>query len=164
MTVFRPQPRTCERAREWASLRLDGELSELEHALLRAHLARCASCSAYARAISETTETIRAAEQERLPEPIALPLRRRRVGIPARSLRASTAAAAVIAAAVGLGTLFGSLGGTRAELSANAVRLSRNSIASGPSTDSDALIKTPRLAMLHAQMGIGKQRGIRIDV
>src|SRR5207247_8945881 len=105
MTVFRPQPRTCERAREWASLRLDGELSELEQALLRAHLARCASCSAYARAITETTSAIRVAERQQLPEPITLPLRRRRSGIPAHALRASTAAAAVVAAAVGPGTL-----------------------------------------------------------
>jgi predicted anti-sigma-YlaC factor YlaD len=164
MTDFRPQPRICERAREWSSLRLDGELSELEQALLRAHLDRCASCRAYAHAVSRIAETIRTAEREQLPEPIALPSRRSRIAVPARALRASTAAAAVVAAAVGLGTLFGSLGGTSTGLSANAVRLSQNSIASGPSTDSDALIKAPRLAMLHAEMGVGKQRGIRIDV
>jgi len=163
MTVFRPQPRTCERAREWASLRLDGELSELEWALLEAHLARCTSCSMYARSVAETTDAIRNAEPERLQQPIALPLRRRRIGISARALQASTGAAAVLATAVGLGTLFGSLGGTQAGLSANAVRLSRSSIAAGPASESDALLKVPRLAMLKAQMGIGKQRGIRID-
>ena len=163
MTVFRPQPRTCERAREWASLRLDDELSELEGALLEAHLARCTSCSVYARTVAETTDAIRKAEPERLQQPIALPSRRHRIGIPARALQASTAAAAVLAAAVGLGTLFGSLGGTQAGLSANAVRLSRSSIGAGPATESDALLKMPRLAMLKAQMGIGKQRGIRIE-
>ncbi len=164
MTVFRLQPRTCERAREWASLRLDGELSELEQALFDAHLARCVGCAAYARDVARTTEAIRSAAPQRLPEPIVLPLRRRRAGIPARALQVSTAAAAVVAAAVGLGTLFGSLGETQGTLSANSVRLSRSSIASGPSTVSDELLKVPRLAMIHAEMGIGKQRGIRIDV
>src|SRR3954454_17246769 len=38
----------CERARLWASLRADGELSELEGALLDAHLARCAECRSVA--------------------------------------------------------------------------------------------------------------------
>ena len=37
----------CERAREWASLRLDGELSELERALLDAHTRNCAACAEY---------------------------------------------------------------------------------------------------------------------
>ena len=32
-----PQSSRCERARFWASLRADGELSELESALLHAH-------------------------------------------------------------------------------------------------------------------------------
>ena len=39
----------CERARQWASLRLDGELSELENALLDAHLGRCQACSGFVR-------------------------------------------------------------------------------------------------------------------
>jgi predicted anti-sigma-YlaC factor YlaD len=34
----------CDRTREWISLALDGELSELEHALMEAHLQRCDSC------------------------------------------------------------------------------------------------------------------------
>jgi len=34
----------CARARFWASLRIDGELSELEGALLDAHLTRCEAC------------------------------------------------------------------------------------------------------------------------
>jgi predicted anti-sigma-YlaC factor YlaD len=164
MTGFRLQPRTCERAREWASLRLDGELSELEQALLDAHLARCAGCSAYARDVSGATAALRDAELVLLPEPIALPFRRRRAGVSARALQASTAVAAVLAAAVGLGTFFGSLGGPPATVGASVTRLARNSIASGPSTEADALLKTPRLAMIHAQMGVGKQRGVRFDI
>ena len=34
----------CDRAREWVSLELDGELSELGAARLDAHLVRCAAC------------------------------------------------------------------------------------------------------------------------
>ena len=45
----------CARARFWASLRVDGELSELEGALLDAHLGRCADCSAYAAGVTGTT-------------------------------------------------------------------------------------------------------------
>ena len=153
----------CERAREWVSLRLDGELSELEHALLAEHLVRCESCAAYSGNVSATTEAIRKADLERLRRPVALPLRRRRIGISARALQASAGSAAVLAAAVGLGTLFGSVGNTPRNLSTNAVRLSRSSIGAGPATESDALIKVPRLAMLKAEMGIGKQRGIRIE-
>jgi predicted anti-sigma-YlaC factor YlaD len=161
MNGFRLQPRTCERSREWASLRLDSELSELEQALLDAHLARCESCATYARAIQGATERIRSAAPIRLGEPISLPSRRRAFPA-ARAFRAGSATAAVIACAVGLGTLFGSLGSSSSSLSANAARLSSSSIASGPSTEADALVRAPRLAMLKAQLGVGKQRGVGI--
>jgi predicted anti-sigma-YlaC factor YlaD len=160
MNGFRLQPRTCERSREWASLRLDSELSELEQALLGAHLARCESCAAYARAIEFATERMRSAAPVRLGEPISLPSRHR--ALPARAFRAATATAALIACAVGLGTLFGSLGASTPGLTANAARLAASNIASGPSTEADALIRAPRLAMLKAQLGVGKQRGVGI--
>jgi predicted anti-sigma-YlaC factor YlaD len=160
MNAFRLQPRTCERSREWASLRLDSELSELEQALLDAHLARCESCAAYARAIEATTERMRSAAPIRLGEPILLPSRRR--VFPMRAFRAATATAAVVACAAGLGTFFGSLGGSSPSLSANAARLSSSNIASGPGTEADALVRAPRLAMLKAQLGVGKQRGVGI--
>ncbi len=151
MNTFRLQPRTCERSREWASLRLDSELSELEQALLDAHLARCESCAAYASAIGAATSALRSTPPVRLREPILLPSRRRM--LPLRALRAGTATAAVVACAVGLGTLFGSLGGGSPSLSANAARLSASNIASGPSTEADVLVRAPRLAMLKAQLG-----------
>lgn len=40
-------PLACERARVSASLRADGELSELESAQLEAHLRRCAACRGF---------------------------------------------------------------------------------------------------------------------
>jgi ABC-type glutathione transport system ATPase component len=55
----------CERARQWASLRIDGELSELEDALLEKHLEGCASCSAFAVRLAATTEAVRAVPLER---------------------------------------------------------------------------------------------------
>jgi anti-sigma factor RsiW len=89
----------CARARFWASLRIDGELSELEGALLDAHLARCAECRAVAADFAAETGTLRAARLER-PEPVMLPSRR-----PARRLLAT----ALIAAVVVLGAIAGGL-------------------------------------------------------
>ena len=161
MTVFRLQPHACERAREWASLRLDGELSELEHVLLASHFDRCPACAAYGAELAAATAAIRSAPAERLSRPIALPLRRR-IAFAARALQAGTGVAAVLAAAVGLGTLFGST--HQPSLSANAVRLSSSAIHAGPNSESDALIRAPRLAMLKAELGVGKQRGLGLNV
>ena len=52
----------CARASEWASLRLDDQLSDFEEVLLEAHLARCAECRAFAATISGLTYSLRAAE------------------------------------------------------------------------------------------------------
>ena len=162
MTVFRLQPHACERAREWASLRMDGELSELEHVLLASHLDRCAGCSTYAVGLAAATEAMRAAPAQQLTRPIALPLGRR-IAFAARALQAGTGVAAVLAAAVGLGTLFGA-SSHQPSLSASAVRLSSSAIHAGPNSESDALISEPRLAMLKAELGVGKQRGLGLNV
>jgi predicted anti-sigma-YlaC factor YlaD len=61
----------CERARFWTSLRLDGELSELEGALLDAHLARCAGCREVADGFDAATTALRSAPRERVA-PLAL--------------------------------------------------------------------------------------------
>ena len=52
---------TCDRAREWSSLRLDGELSELESALLEAHLKHCTACAAFAVAAEAVALQLRCA-------------------------------------------------------------------------------------------------------
>jgi anti-sigma factor RsiW len=67
----------CERARECASLRLDGELSEFEQALVVAHLARCEPCRSFASELEAVTEHVRTTPLARLDQPIALPSRRR---------------------------------------------------------------------------------------
>jgi hypothetical protein len=87
------------------SLDLDGELSEVEHALLRAHLERCGACAAAARDVWVFTVALRAAPLERPVTVPALPRRRR----PAVRVFQVGAAAAAVAAAVGLGSLAGSL-------------------------------------------------------
>jgi predicted anti-sigma-YlaC factor YlaD len=51
----------CERARFRASLRLDNELSELEGALLDAHLARCAGCQRVVAGFRGSTSALRSA-------------------------------------------------------------------------------------------------------
>ena len=88
----------CERARSWASLRADGELSDLESALLDAHLGRCSSCRAFARGTEEIAVTLRAARLE-TPAPFALrPRQARRAGLGA--LQVAAAVAVVVTAGV----------------------------------------------------------------
>lgn len=85
----------CERARRWASLRADDELSELESALLDAHLGRCLPCRAFAEGAEEVAVALRTARLER-PSPLALMLPHRRPAL--RALQVTSAAALVVAA------------------------------------------------------------------
>ena len=105
----RPRSAGCERARAWASLELDGELSELERALLESHLDRCAACAAVAAEIRALTGAVRAAPLERPAKPVFVP-RERPAARPPRAVGARVAAAATLAAlAAGLGVVTGSL-------------------------------------------------------
>jgi anti-sigma factor RsiW len=88
----------CERIRGYAAWSVDGELSEVEAAALAAHLAACASCSAYAASLGEAARLVRQTPLERLDFPIVLPSRRLRL---ARTIQVGAAAAAV-AAVVGV--------------------------------------------------------------
>jgi predicted anti-sigma-YlaC factor YlaD len=93
----------CERARQWASASVDGELSTFERALLADHLERCASCREFSLAITDLTTALRAAPRERL-EGISIGRVRRHV-----RLRLAPAAAAMAVAAVGLGSVLASV-------------------------------------------------------
>jgi predicted anti-sigma-YlaC factor YlaD len=95
--------RDCERARQWASSELDGELSSFENALLRAHLAGCASCTDFQAAISGATGTLRSAPLEPFQGVIEYGRVRRRL-----RMRLAPAAAAMAVAAVGLGSILAS--------------------------------------------------------
>ena len=95
----------CERARAWVSLGLDSELSEVEEALLRAHVGRCAACAAFARDVDGLTQEIRTTRPQR-PVATRVSLHRRRAAT--RTLQLGAAAAAVVAIAAGFGSLAGS--------------------------------------------------------
>ena len=90
----------CERARSWASLAPDGELSELERKLLDAHLARCPACASFSVEVAAIAAELRAAALVPLAQPVAIPSWRRRP-VYAR-VRAVGAAAAVAVMALGI--------------------------------------------------------------
>jgi predicted anti-sigma-YlaC factor YlaD len=86
----------CERGREWISLRLDGELSELAQKMLDSHLARCAECRAFDADVAATTGLLRATPLEQPERPVALPYGRR-LAFSTRRLTAAAASAAAVA-------------------------------------------------------------------
>jgi anti-sigma factor RsiW len=90
----------CERARSWAALAPDGELSELERKLLHSHLERCSACASFAVEVEAIAVELRAAALQPLPQPVALPVWRRRP-VYAR-MRTVGAAAAVAVMALGI--------------------------------------------------------------
>jgi anti-sigma factor RsiW len=98
----------CERARQWASAAVDGELSTFERALLADHIERCASCREFSRDVTGLTTALRAAPREPF-EGVVISRVRRQV-----RLRLAPAAAAMAIAAVGLGSLLASTQFTRA--------------------------------------------------
>lgn len=106
--MTRVSDRGCSRALAWASLELDGELSQLESVLLERHLARCAACSVHVSEMRTLTDTLRSAPPEAPSAPVFVARRRSR----SAPLVAKVAVAAALAlAAGGLGVFAGSLGG-----------------------------------------------------
>lgn len=94
----------CERARLWASLDADSEITELERTALGAHLRGCPGCAA---AVMEVGVVVRSMRRTPLVEPsrplLLLPRGRRH-----RRLHLAASAAAV-AAALAFGSLAGAL-------------------------------------------------------
>jgi predicted anti-sigma-YlaC factor YlaD len=93
--ALRLQPQKCDRARAWVSMRLDDEISELEEALLDAHLRRCAACSEFEASVRGAVFTLRAQPLEQVKHPVVIIGRRR---LPMR--RSAIASVAAVAAAV----------------------------------------------------------------
>jgi anti-sigma factor RsiW len=85
----------CDRVRAQVSLELDGELSQLERAMVAAHLDRCAECRDYESEVNAFTRVLREAPLKRMETPVII--RRPRRAILAR-LQAGAAAAIAIAA------------------------------------------------------------------
>jgi Putative zinc-finger len=98
---------SCRRGRELVSLELDGEISQLEEALLGTHLAICEDCRSFRAQMGPATATLRAAPLEQLERAIVLPPHR---AIGLRTLQVG-AAAAVVAIAGAASLLLGPLRG-----------------------------------------------------
>lgn len=90
----------CDRGREWISLRLDGELSELAQKMLDSHLVRCGDCRAFEEQVSGIAFQLRSAPLEQLERPVEIRRSRRRM--PVRVWSMGAAAASVAVAAVGV--------------------------------------------------------------
>ncbi len=82
------------------SLRLDGELSQLEHRMVAAHLGRCADCRTFEASIVSFTTALRAAPLEQLSRPVVV-RRSRRVSLVGAHIGV---AATLVIALVGLVT------------------------------------------------------------
>jgi anti-sigma factor RsiW len=99
-----PRSGRCDRARQWASLRVDGELSELEGALLDKHLEACPACRAFSEGLASATEIVRATPVEEPQIVYSPPERRVVLRLPVRR----RVAVIGIAAAAALGSFVGS--------------------------------------------------------
>jgi hypothetical protein len=95
----------CDRAHEYVSRRLDGDLSELEAVLLRAHLKRCPTCRDFDAALVGQTTLLRNSQLEPLGFPLRLPSLRRNVW----TLRLGAIAAVAAVALIGTVTAIDSL-------------------------------------------------------
>jgi predicted anti-sigma-YlaC factor YlaD len=106
-------PTDCMQAREAASLRLDGELSEFDAVRLGLHLRDCAACHAYAREIEAITLELRSAPLEQ-PQGKSFVLRPKRV--PAIRMQvAAVAAVGLVAAVAGTSFAIGRVVGTESD-------------------------------------------------
>jgi predicted anti-sigma-YlaC factor YlaD len=123
----------CERACEWVSLELDGELSDFERTLLGAHLAECGDCRAFREDVASVTHQLRASALEQPERAVRVVRHRRRA-----SLRLAPAAAAIAVLAVGLGSVFGALNSGDL-LGPSVDRLRAGSAAAAVDIDVDAL-------------------------
>jgi anti-sigma factor RsiW len=136
-------PTDCMLARENASARLDGELTELDALRLDAHLASCGECASFAAGIARTAGELRAAALD--PAPAAVFFAR-----PRRWTRPHVAAVAavwlLVAAAAGSSFLVGrQLGGGSAQ--PLVIRTATAATRTDPGL----------LAMLHGDRGLPSQ-------
>src|SRR4029453_14306152 len=106
MRLMRASVTPCDQAREYVSLALDSELTEVERVRLDAHTASCAACRTYVSQREGGTHELRGAEPEQPAYTVVLP-RTRRLSV--RSFQVGAAAAAVVAI-VAAGSLFQGLG------------------------------------------------------
>jgi anti-sigma factor RsiW len=94
MRVVRPSV-ICDRVRSQVSLELDGELSQLERAMVAAHLRRCPECRAYQAQVTSFTRVLREAPLKEMEKPVVVRKPRRAI---AGRLQAGVAAAVALVA------------------------------------------------------------------
>ena len=92
----------CDRVRAQISVGLDGELSQLERAMLASHFERCPECKAYEASMTVLTQALREAPFELLSRPVVIRPRRRFV---TTSVQVGAAAAVAVTALLGAGGL-----------------------------------------------------------
>lgn len=100
---MKPFSGECERARQWISAGLDGELSEFEGALLEGHLVACKACTAFLVETRSLTDELRRSPLE--PFEVRVAARKR----PRIALRLSPVAASLAIVAVGVGSILASV-------------------------------------------------------
>lgn len=145
----------CDRAREWATAEVDGELSRFELVLLRAHLDACPPCREFRTAIGGITHTLRATPLERLERTIEVKRLRRRLRT---RFAPATAAMALAAVVLGSGLLSSelrsgsvqsakgsSVDGVARLASADTMNLSKNQALEQKSATSDSAQNLRRL-------------------
>src|SRR5581483_2518027 len=89
----------CERASQWISLRLDGELSELETAALERHLDACPRCAALATRVGGFTWMLRDQPLLEIPREVVVAAPR------SQRVRVARRGGAVLAFAAALGAV-----------------------------------------------------------
>jgi ferric-dicitrate binding protein FerR (iron transport regulator) len=85
----------CERARAWASLLPDGELSLFERRLLDAHCVRCSECRRLRADVASLTTIVRGTPLDEMARPVRVPSARLRSWRPASGVLASGGVAAL---------------------------------------------------------------------
>jgi predicted anti-sigma-YlaC factor YlaD len=99
-------PIECAQARDAASARLDGALSELDELRLEAHLDTCADCRSFAVEGRAIAAVLRASALEQPGRPMFAPVPQRRPLVRRPLVRAHAAAAAVVLLAAATGSSF----------------------------------------------------------
>jgi len=143
----------CERARAWAALRPDGELSTIELRMLDVHLDGCAACRRFAETVTGATRLVRETEDEAPALLFDLRLaRRHRVRRLASSVARAGVAAAAISAAFVVGVAFptGDVGG---DVEATAPVVRPPSLSELTAKNDGELLRIERAGDAHALIG-----------
>jgi predicted anti-sigma-YlaC factor YlaD len=144
---------SCDRARSQLSARVDGELSQLEDAELRRHLAACAACRDYEAEVGAFSHVLRTSPLAEPDFPIFVPRRRR---VMAARIQVA-AVAAVVVATIAYASLRESLGGREFTSSVGLVSASQSTRPAYLDSASyeQRLIEQARAARNRPHMGSG---------